>query len=66
MSMIHTVRCNRCGREAKTKYNGEHHLPPKGWVELWDPHEAQCTGEHLCNKCVPKPVKKNTEGSQAV
>jgi hypothetical protein len=58
MSAIHTVKCDACGNVANTKYNGEHHLPPQGWVELWDTHTALCTGEHLCPKCRPKKKGK--------
>lgn len=51
MSEAHEFRCNSCGHVKKAYYNGEHYLPPKGWVEFYDANEGKNIGVHLCDGC---------------
>lgn len=57
MSTIHEFKCDGCRKKVPAKYNGEHWLPPDGWMALWDPLQAECTDEHLCEKCRPRKRK---------
>jgi hypothetical protein len=59
MSAYHEFKCDACCKTVPATYNGEHWLPPHGWVEIFDIHRAQTTGEHLCEKC--KPVRRRKE-----
>lgn len=54
MSAIHEFKCDGCKTRVKARYNGEHYLPPVGWVELTDANTVRSTGEHLCSNCLPK------------
>ena len=58
MSKIHLVVCDKCGETVHAKYNGEHYLPPFGWVELTNSCTLQSTGNHFCNVCAKKLYKK--------
>lgn len=60
MTAIHEFKCDGCRKKIKAYYNGEHWLPPTGWVEIMDSDRAELTGDHLCEKCRPK-VKKSRE-----
>lgn len=60
----HIVICDKCKTKADLKYNGEHYLPPEGWLELWDSNKAELIDQHLCPKCAPKkrkPLEFDTE-----
>lgn len=62
--VIHQVECDKCGNIADLKYNGEHWLTPKGWVQLYDDNEAKMLDRHLCvdcNPCEDKPAKPKTK-----
>lgn len=50
MSKKFQFECDSCHHLAEAKYNGEHYLPPKGWVEMT---EVQSMGQvgHLCDIC---------------
>ena len=61
MSEIHQFKCNRCKTKVDSNYNGEHHLPPDGWVQLWDSNKAEMIDTHLCPKCYPKRPKEVDE-----
>lgn len=52
----HEFSCDGSGCKEKVKalYNGEHYLPPIGWVQLYDENQAQCLDYHLCPDCRPK------------
>lgn len=50
MTQINVFRCDSCKIEAPTTWNGEHHLPPVGWTELFVPQSAEWVG-HLCTVC---------------
>lgn len=54
MTAIHEFKCNGtgCKVRATAHYNGEHFLPPPGWLELQDPKMVELVG-HLCVKCAP-------------
>lgn len=54
MSVIHEFKCDSCKTKVKAIYNGEHYLPPRGWVSLHDMNTVRDTGEHLCPACLPK------------
>lgn len=54
----HLVICDSCKAKSNLSYNGEHYLPPKGWMELYDDNLARHTEVHLCPKCHPKAKKK--------
>lgn len=55
MSQSNEFKCDNCLRKVKANYNGEHYLPPSGWIQLYDPNEARCKDLHLCEICF-KPV----------
>ena len=59
MTQIHEFKCDSCKTKVKSIWNGEHYLPPHGWVELFDVNFARATGEHLCPKCTPKKPKRS-------
>lgn len=54
MSQINLFKCDACKKQVPAKYNGEHYLPPVGWVQLVDTDTVKNTGEHLCTDCLPK------------
>lgn len=54
MSLKHEFKCDSCGKKAESRFNGEHHLPPAGWVQLYDANSARTLNEHLCDVCRPK------------
>lgn len=75
MSRINAFKCDSCFNQADANYNGAHHLPPSGWLDLYDSNLAKFVG-HLCDICVhnitktmnknqgvrPKPTPKPTKG----
>lgn len=63
MSRINNFRCDSCKVEAKAEYNGEHHLPPKGWVNLHDFNLVQDVG-HLCTICRETAVSMNLRATK--
>jgi hypothetical protein len=54
MSTRHDFICNHCEKTEPTEYNGEHHIPPDGWRQLYNPITAFTEDIHLCPKCVKK------------
>lgn len=53
MSQINLFKCDACKKKVPARYNGEHFLPPVGWVSLVDTDQCRNTGEHLCINCLP-------------
>lgn len=64
MSQIHEFKCDACKRKVTAKYNGEHFLPPDGWVQLYCDNLAEMTGEHICDKCRPKKTNVKRRASK--
>lgn len=58
MSEIHQFKCDGCKKKVNSYYNGEHHLPPEGWVQLWDVVMAELLEQHLCVSCAPRRPKE--------
>lgn len=56
MSLKHEFKCDACGDAAPANWNGEHHLPPAGRLDLHDFNLVEDVW-HLCNKCVPKKFR---------
>lgn len=57
MSQFHEYQCNCCGVRVSSQYNGEHFLPPVGWMALLSPHTTQTDGNHICPRCFKKHFK---------
>lgn len=60
---LHKVKCDACGAEADMRYNGEHHICPAGWFELYEDHTHSAKDIHLCPDCNPKKKKKEEKES---
>ncbi len=61
MSTYHEFKCDWCLRRVKVTYNGEHYLPPQGWVQLYDPTTALTLDLHTCEKCFKDPRTKKAK-----
>lgn len=64
MSQIHQFKCDACKKRVDAIYNGEHYLPPEGWVDLADSNTTDFTGQNMCPKCVPKSGKDKIEDEE--
>lgn len=51
MTQIHQFYCDICTKKAAATWNGEHWLPPKGWIDLVDGVTCRSTKKHICQKC---------------
>jgi hypothetical protein len=58
--LIHEVKCDYCKIKAPLKYNGEHWLVPKDWMQGFDDEKAVTLDLHVCPKCKPKPSKRKS------
>ena len=58
MSIKHEFKCDKCKRKALANYNGEHYLPPRGWVKMYDENLADMLNYHLCDRCKPGSIFK--------
>ena len=65
MSFIRAIKCDNCLIRVQPKFNGEHWLPPIGWVEIYNPDLAENTGQHLCPKCKPKMRTERVSSKKA-
>jgi hypothetical protein len=54
---LHKVKCDYCSKQADLKYNGEHWLAPKGWLQMYDDDLAHTVDAHACPDCKPKSTK---------
>lgn len=63
MSLKHTFTCNRCENKIDAKYNGEHFLPPEGWMELYDPLTAKTLDIHLCKRCTTRAIEQEPKAA---
>lgn len=63
MSRINAFECDSCKEVEEAKWNGEHYLPPDGWVNLHDFNLAQDVG-HLCGICRETAVSANLRATK--
>lgn len=50
MAQDFNFKCDSCKAIGQARYNREHYLPPKGWVNVEDTDTRYLLG-HLCQDC---------------
>lgn len=63
MSRINEFKCDSCRDSQPAEWNGEHWLPPKGWIDLHDFNTVNDIG-HLCNICAKIVVAINLRSTK--
>ena len=60
MSQLHLFVCDVCNKKVQGSYNGEHHIHPVGWKQLYCDIKSRAEQFHMCPQCIPtkKGMKK--------